>query len=52
LFLFLSPCFGFLMFPLGFIFSLPQLAWEKRKHAYYCDARMLVVWVLVLARTF
>jgi hypothetical protein len=26
---FLSPCFGFLMFLLGFISSLFQLAWEK-----------------------
>jgi hypothetical protein len=25
----LSPCFGFLVFLLGFISSLAQLAWEK-----------------------
>jgi hypothetical protein len=24
-----SPCFGFLMIMLGFIYSLPQLVWKK-----------------------
>jgi hypothetical protein len=27
---FLSPCFGFLMYLLGFLSSIPQFDWEKR----------------------